>query len=346
MRWLHVHAIVAVFLCQAQSVLATGAPKREPTCLQGAYIQLVNENGAWDKARWRTLFDGFHKLQIRNLIVQWAVYDQLAFYRSQRFETIPAAPLETILALADDAGIRVMIGLSHDSAYWERISKNDKRSYLIERLSRNMAVAAELSPLASAHPSFAGWYISEEVDDINWRQTDDREALFSYLRQMSVFLRVKNPRAKIGVSGFANAETPPSEVQTFWLELLTRAGALDRVYFQDGVGVGKLHLNNLGDYYQAIKNATQATRREFAPVIEVFEQTAGPPISEGEFAAVPTNLPRLLRQIDIAESFSKHCVAFGVPEYLTPVGGESAGNLYHAFVESMQGANARRRAAP
>jgi hypothetical protein len=187
------------------------------------------------------------------------------------------------------------------------------------------------------HKSFAGWYISEEIDDINWRPADARSALISYLQQTSTFLRIISPPGTtISISGFANAKTAPEELEMFWLELLTRVGTLDRVYFQDGVGVGKLNLNNLERYYQAIKNATLASRREFIPVVEVFEQTAGEPVSPGPFAASPARLPTLLNQIKIARKYSAQPIAFGIPEYMTPSGGEPARTLYNAYLESQR----------
>jgi hypothetical protein len=345
LQWLRVYAVVVVLLLQPQDGLATQMPDPGPVeqlCMQGAFIQLVDENGAWDKATWLALFGHLRELRIANLVVQWTVYDQTAFYRSQRFRSASTVPLETILELADRAGMRVRIGLSHDSGYWENIKKTDKRPYLMGRLRKNMAVAAELLPLVSKHKSFAGWYISEEIDDINWRQALDHEALVSYLQQVSTFLRVSSqPGTKIGLSGFANYQTPPSEVGRFWRELLTRVSALDIVYFQDGIGTGKLSVTNLGYYYQAVRNATQATGREFMPVIEVFKQTAGAPISDEGFAAVPPELPTLLRQIDIAEQYSKGRIAFGIPEYLTPTGGKPAGALYNEYLKKLQASHAR-----
>lgn len=340
-----VQLVAAMFLCApiAGFAMATVRPA-PPThmCLQGSFIQLVNENGSWDKAAWRALFESFHKLQLQYLVVQWSVYDQTAFYASHRFDTAPAAPLETILASADRAGMQVMIGLSHDPNYWTRIEKKDKRAYLMdERLSRNMAAAAELLPLVSRHKSFAGWYISEEIDDINWQKPEDRDALFSYLKQLSIFLRTIHPNTKIGLSGFAGIRTAPSEVQQFWEQLLRRASAIDIVYFQDGIGVGKLNFNTLGRYYLAIKTAADTTGRELVPVIEAFEQMPNPQTSNGQFVAVPTSTDRLTHQVNIAQQYARRWIAFGIPEYLTPSGGEPAKKVHGEYLQRMQAAEVR-----
>ena len=333
------------FLCAPVAGLtAAVSPSAQPAqlCLQGTFIQLLNENGGWDKATWNALFESFHKLQLQHLVIQWTVYDQTAFYASHRFNTVPATPLETILALADRAGMQVMIGLSHDPNYWTRIEKKDKRSYLVEeRLSRNIAVAAELLPQVSMHKSFAGWYISEEIDDINWQKPEDRDTLFSYLKQLSTFLRTSRPDVKIGLSGFAGTRTPPSEVQQLWEQLLRRAGAIDIVYFQDGIGVGKLDLNTLGSYYRAIETATNTTGRKLVPVIEAFEQISDPQMSNGKFVAAPSSIDRLTRQIGIAQQYAGRWITFVVPEYLTPSGGERAQKVYGEYLQRMQTAGVR-----
>jgi hypothetical protein len=316
-------------------------PGAQPPCLQGTYIQLISSNGNWDEAAWSRQFKALRDLQIDNLIVQWTVYDDMAFYRSGQFRPTPMPPLETLLDLADSAGMRVMVGLSHDSGYWTRIRQADKRSYLIERLRKNITVAAELQPLVLKHKSFAGWYISEEIDDVHWNGREARAALLNYLQQLSTYLHTATPGAAIGISGFGNKQTRPAELERFWTALLRRASAIGIVYFQDGIGVGKLTLDVLPQYYDAIRNAAQANKREFVPVIEAFRQVSGEPISEGPFAAAPPDLQRLLRQLELARQFSTRNVAFGVPEYLMTAGGPAASQAYAEYLRHMQSVRSR-----
>jgi hypothetical protein len=250
-------------------------------------------------------------------------------------------PLETLLDLADHAGLRVMVGLSQDADYWTRIRQADKRPYLIERLRKNITVAAELQPLVLKHKSFVGWYISEEIDDVHWNGQEARAALLNYLQQLSTYLHTATPAAAIGISGFANRQTNPAELERFWTALLRRAGAIDIVYFQDGIGVGKLTLDVLPQYYDALRHAAVANQREFVPVIEAFRQISGEPMSEGPFAAVPPDLQRLLRQLELAAQFSTRNVAFGVPEHLTTAGGPAASQAYAEFLRHIQSARSR-----
>jgi hypothetical protein len=331
----------SLFLLSPAGLAMGDPPAAQPPCLQGTYIQLISNNGNWDEAAWSRQFKELRALQIENLIVQWTVYDDMAFYRSGRFHPTPMPPLETLLDLADSGGMRVMVGLSHDSAYWIKIRQADKRSYLIERLRKNITVAAELQPLVLKHKSFAGWYISEEIDDVHWNAQEARAALLNYLQQLSTYLHTATPAAAVGISGFGNKQTKPAELERFWTALLRQASAIDIVYFQDGIGVGKLTLDVLPQYYDAIRSAAEANNREFVPVIEAFRQISGEPISEGPFAAAPPDLQRLLRQLALAGQFSSRNVAFGVPEYLMTAAGPAASQAYAEYLRHMLPARSR-----
>ena len=309
------------------------APIRTP-CLHGTFVQIDGDMVGWNRARWQSLFDSLHALQIELLIVQWSVHADTALYPSSRFSAVQTVPLTVILALADRAGMRVMVGLSHDPRYWDAVEGPGKRSYLANRLKKNRMVATELVLLVAQHPSFAGWYISEEIDDENWHGRGDQQALFTYVQQLSAFLHDLSPHAEVGISGFASGHTSPAAVGTFWRELLNRADAVRTVYFQDGIGVANLNFGNIDAYFQAIKSAVDANHREFVPVVELFRQTAGEPISEAEFAAVPTDISRLLRQIGIAERYAGGYVMFAVPDYMTPTGDANATLLYNDYINN------------
>lgn len=305
-------------------------------CLQGSYIQLLDQHASWSNLEWRALFDNLAALQVDYLVVQWSALDRRPFYRSVPVTGAPELPLESIVRMADAGGMRVLVGLSHDLAYWTRVGRADRRAYLVERLRINRQVAAELQPLVATHPSFVGWYISEEIDDVNWTDPVDRLALFNYLGELSNYLRKLTPAFHVGVSGFVNRRTSAPALRDFWIELLARAPAIDQVYFQDGIGVDKLTLAELPRYYSAMRDATGAAGRELVPVVEAFRQTAGAPLSKGEFKAEPATLERLGDQIAIANSYAVRHVVFGVPEYMTPAGGAPAARLYQQYLSAQR----------
>src|SRR4051812_35250480 len=77
--------------------------------LQGTILQLTSANAAWPEAKWIELFDRFKRLSLSQLVVQWSTYDDLAFYPTATFTTPAHPPLPTILRLADQAGMTVLV---------------------------------------------------------------------------------------------------------------------------------------------------------------------------------------------------------------------------------------------
>jgi len=135
-----------------------------------------------------------------------------------------------------------------------------------------------MRPLATKYSSFKGWYISEEIDDINWRSFESQQVLFHYLEKLTKHLRVLTPDKQVALSGFSNGALSPDSFQTFWSELLVRAN-VDTVLFQDGIGVNKLQLDNLHHYLKAMRNAALATGTELQAIsklshkLQVFQST-------------------------------------------------------------------------
>lgn len=311
----------------------------KPPCLQGTFIQLDGELISWKKTQWKDFFEVMQQLNITSIIVQWSVRGNDAFYASSQFHVIQTTPLNLILDMADSAGMRVTVGLSHDPAYWNAIANTDKRNYLAKRLKTNRQVALELLPQLVHHTSFVGWYIPDEVDSTDWRTARDQQHLFFYLQQLAQYLHELTPKAEISISGFASRETTPIALKQFWQDLLMHADTVRIVYFQDGIGAANLTLSNLDEYFKAIKTAAAATHRDFVPVIELFRQTAGEPLSRTEFAAVPTTLARLLKQIEIADRYAERHVVFALPNYMASTGSVAATLLYNDFLRMMHTAN-------
>ncbi len=286
--------------------------------------------------RWVRLFEAFRRLGLKRLVVQWTEYDGVVFHAGAGPAPQPP-PLDILLRLADHSGMKVLVGLAHDSAYWRESERAPQRlPALFDRLlARSAATAQALRPLVAAHPAFAGWYITEEVDDLSWTPAA-RPLLFAYLARLSEALKRLMPEADIALSGFTDSRAAPAAVEAFWRELLAAAPAIGCVLFQDGVGVGKLALEQVPDYLAAAARAARAEERKLAAVVETFRQTAGEPLSDGPFAAEPAPLARVLAQIEAAAPHAAELVAFSVPEYMSPAGGPTAGELYRAYLAHLR----------
>ena len=308
---------------------ATSSPPRR---FQGTFIQLLRTHGEWQPQDWTTLFRYLKELQLSHIVIQWTVYDDLAFYPTPGGPQTPNPPLETILRLADEAAIAVYVGLVYEPKYWEQIRQPlpQVEKYLGRLRSHSVSVASQLLPIVQQHPSFQGWYIPEEIDDTTWRASDFRAALYTHLNRLSAYLHTLTPTKKVAVSGFANGRLEPQAFESFWSGLLAGA-AIDVVLFQDGIGARKQELPELAFYLTAIRNATQAHHRELKIIIEIFEQVAGPPLDDQPFQATPAVLGRIRHQIETSAAYASGLVAFSIPEYMTPLGGPAAEHLFATY---------------
>jgi hypothetical protein len=303
--------------------------------LSGTYLQLLREHCEWTHADWTRLFENLQRLQISRIVVQWVAIDDLNFHLAPRAGN--KSSLMEILELAEPAGMKVMVGLNHDQAYWEKIAQPPDLvvAYLADREARTVRVINELIPVVESSPSFLGWYLCDEIDDASWRDPAAASILHSYLHRLSAYLRLTSPAASIAISGFSNAEAPAERVQHFWDGLLRAAPAIGIVIFQDGIGVHKLTLDTLAVYAAAVRAAAQSTQCEFWSVVELFEQTGGKPPDTAPFRAVAAPFSRVLDQLRIEAAFTSDLIGFTAPDYMFSPLDPGARALFSAYLQYM-----------
>lgn len=321
--------IILAFLLMTAVAVAEDKVTSKPS-LRGTFLQITEVNGRWNEQNWSRLFGYFKELHLSQLIIQWTVYDDLAFFQGENSRQVVTPPLSTILKLADTAGMQVLVGLFFDSSFWGKIRQNPEQvEIFLKRLrQRDETLVGQLAPQLKDHPSFRGWYIPEEVDDINWQEARARQVLLAYLRDLSANLHKAMPGSQVAISGFANGRTDPKSLGLLWQNILAETG-IDEVLFQDGVGAGKLRLEEVPLYLEALRPMVQSQGRKLQVVVELFHQ-----VSEHPFRAQPASWDRIARQLEIANHYSTGGIlAFSVPEYLTPMGGSEADKLFKAYLK-------------
>lgn len=330
---------------QARSSWADGAAPR----LQGTFIQLQTAHLTWQRSDWERLFRYFAELRLSLLVVQWISHDDVEFHRAAPSGGDAASKessIGTILDLARLHDMRVLVGLDYRSQYWEALKGGvqETRGYLKEAHARSIKLARDMLPQVQGSAAFTGWYATEEVDDETWSHRDMQQIFVSFLHSMRTQLRALTPEAPLAISGFTNARNAPQAVEAFWGAILDGA-ELDILMLQDGVGTGKVSLDQLPVYLSAIANAAQNWQRPLWIVPELFEQFGGPPIDHGAFRAKPATLDRVRRQLQLAAPFAQALIGFSVPEYMSPLGNLDAGRLYTAYRrEVLNGGEAKRSA--
>lgn len=320
------------FMVLTAAGAATAADLPSPSVrpvLNGTFIQLLAEHNSWSRERWQKLFHSFEALGLTQIVVQWSQHDQLPFYGDVESQQTPSA-IGTILELAQSRGIEVYLGLAADSRYWEAIQRPaaGQEEYLRRLRWKSERVARELAALAGRYRSFKGWYIVEEIDDLNWRPPASRQALYRHLKQLSSFLKTLTPGGQVLLSAFCQARMDPEAYREFWRDLL-RESSVDLLLFQDGAGVGKLPRDLLPLYLKAVRGATDASGRKLQVVVELFHM-----VSEAPFQAVPAPMARVREQLRVAGEFASGGInSFSVPNYMAPEESAAARELYLGYLQ-------------
>ncbi len=325
---------VSLLCCQLSGLIQETAAENSPPRINGTFIQLFATHKDWKKEDWEKLFFYFKSLHISYLIVQWSAFNDVEFFSDPDIPGTQTAPLDAILNLADANDMKIFLGLSYESNYWDEIQKDlqVRKNYFIHTLMSSRSIAKELSLTLRKHPSFQGWYIPQEIDDINWVSPDAQRILFAYLRKIKLYLHKLTPDKAVAISGFSNAARTPKEFEKFWSNLL-RKTSIDLVLFQDGIGAHKLNFETLPLYLKAIHNAVHANSKQLQVIVEVFEQTSGYPVNNDHFTAQAASWNRIQKQMAIDSLYSSQLIAFSVPEYMTPLGVPNAEELFNRYLE-------------
>jgi hypothetical protein len=303
-------------------------PQAEAACqgLKGTFLQLTDAQLARPTAEWQQLFEELRKLGINTLFLQWTVLDQKPLFQTARHDTTASAPLSSILDLAARSGVRVWFGLALDSSYWEQIKQSAEmlKPYFRRRLQDLVGFLDDLNASA-AHAPFAGWYIPDEIDDRTWLEPAKRTILKTYLAETVEVLKARRPKSKVAISGFSNSFADPDLLASFWTDVI-RASGIDLLLFQDGVGEGKVALENVGLYYAALDRAVRGVGAQLGAVVELFSL-----MLDGR--RLPAGVGRIRGQIAAANRLTSFpVVAFSVPDYMSRLAGRQAGDLLSDFL--------------
>lgn len=284
---------------------ASLAPSSRGALFRGTFLQLWARHLEWSSAQWDALLDALSLLACQEIVLQWCRYDDVDF--------APLVP--RLLDAARSRRMRVLIGLPYQSDWWRRMEADP-----LEALGGVVARARAFASSSSArqwvrHSAFGGWYLPEEIDDDHWLPAPRRRALAGALDQLVGALR------PLSASGFTNRASAPFELAEFWRELAARR-RLARVFFQDGIGAGKMTLASWPAYLEALR-ARLGKRLEV--VVEIFESVP----SEAGFRAVPAPYERIVSQADMARrATGRPPLCFSLPDYASPTAGPAAARLF------------------
>jgi hypothetical protein len=280
-------------------------PPTTATVLQGSFIQLWNDTGCtcgqWTKSDWENEFQKMKEACLEKVIIQYGFYDNNAWYQpsSLSYATYSNPTLNRIVAAAEAKGIKLYFGLFFDEG-WNSSDKSSAATYS-GLLAKHKQVSDELWMLFGSSPSFEGWYIPQEINDLEWQSDANRNLLANWLKDVSDDLKTKSQSKKVLVAPFFGPNRPADDLENWWNQVLTVATNIDEVAPQDGVGTtSKVVDVDVPLYFSAIKNACDAKGIQFAATVESFHQTDGYPINTNSFAALPADIATFKDQLSEA----------------------------------------------
>ncbi len=216
------------------------------------FYRPLNVYASLSQAQWRQVWQDSAKQGATTVIVQWTAYGDSAFGEANGW-------LANSLREAQAQGLKLVLGLSMDPAYYQRIDQLDSAglaSYWQAQLGQSLARQHTLRQDWKLPAS--GWYLPLELDDAHFMAADRREHL---QRQLQDFARQLD--APLHISAFSAGKLAP-QVNANWLGELASGGI--QVWWQDGVGTGRLPPMVRNSYASALPCPVGIVREAFRQV--------------------------------------------------------------------------------
>ncbi len=327
-------ALAGILLLAAPAFAET---EQKPV-FHSTFMQLWERHDAWTPSQWDRLCADLAELGVQEIILQWSLLTEPAFYwrltpdrraevPQDRVEPAPAVDL--IAQAAQRHGLRILFGLSEDSAWWQEIKNNaDLVDVFLNRLLQDqLALAQTLIERYGERDLFAGFYIPQEIDDTAWIDAQRRAGLKRHMARLGHGLHELRPGVEIAVSCFATGRDDPTGFARLLADLVL-AGNLSRILYQDGQGTRALRSWETEFYLQALATEVGKGLARVQTVVETFTLD-----SENQ-AFAPGPMDRIATQLRRAYVLTaEKIVAFSIPDYMHPTSGAAAAGLYQEYRE-------------
>lgn len=235
-----------------------------------SFYQPLLKDGEKSDAAWQKLGQDLKSMKVAELFVQWSDHEGYPLYTAAPEEGSPiTTPLEKLLTVADNEKIDLWMGLTADKDFWAADKKPIEllKVYFAKREIATQALLDSWGERIKDNPRLKGWYIPDEIDDSRWNEPEKRALLVKYLKNVRQMVAKLTPDLPVAVSGFSNGKLPPDSFIHFF-ENLTDESAIDRFLFQNGVGAGKMSLDEFSIYRKALLKSDLGKKTHI--VVEAF----------------------------------------------------------------------------
>lgn len=189
-------------------------------------------------SKWHALMHEVRQAGFDTFVLQWTRYGD-SFSTPERREQ-----LKKKVESAREAGLKLILGLYMDPEFFDR--QKQPAMALSNYLNRLRVLDIKQVQLwqeeLKVEPD--GWYISAEIDDLNWRDESVRQLMLKWLKDTRNQIKKHSIQPVYISTFFVGNMTPIS-----YRDLLTEIQAEGlRVWIQDGSGVNNLTVNQRALY--------------------------------------------------------------------------------------------------
>ncbi|MDC0534823.1 DUF4434 domain-containing protein [Francisellaceae bacterium] len=213
--------------------------------IQAVFFQPWEHYLEENKYNWNDIFDHLAQSNIHQIVIQWTQYGNSNLLNDESHGNL----FEGIVESAKQHHIKIVFGLYQDPDYFKKIQspKTNTMAYFNQLRDKSISVAREIIELYGNENVIAGFYIPQEIDNVNWNTSDKTSALKIYLRMLNAEIDTISEFYPVYISGFYNLTTPIKEYALMWKQILEDVPI--QVLMQNGVGAMSIPSSVCIDYF-------------------------------------------------------------------------------------------------
>lgn len=213
-------------------------------------------------------FQSLQQLGFQELIIQWTSYGEYNFLEKHPYW------IATLLDLAEKHHIELIFGLYADPDYFDQIKKDKElQSYLTKLTQKHTKRAIDLAILIHNSPMFKGWYICDEIDDMNWNTKNRQSYLKKYLKTLNQTLLEITPNKKIMISSYFASSI---EINTYAQMLINTIPENWYLLVQSGVGAKLVSIDQSKAYYDLFTDQYKGNWKFIIELFSIEDKTLKP----------------------------------------------------------------------
>jgi hypothetical protein len=249
-----------------------GRPTPCQPLLSATFLQPSFAVFGWSSARYDTELADMAGAGINTVILQWTVDmdGRHSYYPTASTAYPPAADLVgPLLAAADKHRAKVWLGLGNVSA-WQAHAGDD--AWLASQVTVDEHIADELN---RAYPNrFAGWYISNEVDDSQLSSAATSRSIQHFLSTLTAYLHTRDGRHPVMSSPTYSGLHESTDA--FAASVRTVMGSVDVLNVQDGGGSGYIAPSDITNWFRSLHDALTKTSVQLWQDADMYGPSGGP----------------------------------------------------------------------